>query len=443
MKDLAELPAALAQPARFAIIVGLRRELPVRRRRAVMESALRERPGDLALLMGLANSYVGDQWGTTAEPQGDSEQLRWLQAAVAAHPRNAAARNNLGRVLHDREDFEGALWYFEEATRIDPTLALGYYNMGVVYAKLRQPKRAIASYLEAIRLNPNDADARHNLADVLLGEGEPAAAIPYLLSAIQIEGPVAKHHYALGLARQRTGDIAGAVAACRTAIDLKPDYAEAHCNLGLFLQELGQFAEAVGFLRTGHELGRRQPGWSYASDCWVHEAERLLALDARLPHVLAGEAAGPQEQLDLADLCMRYKVRYADAALLYGSAFGAGPCAAEELDRHRYSAVRAAALAASGRGVGAETLGSSDRARLRGLALDWLRAELAAYGDLPAGDPAVAGRVQKSLGHWLDDPDLAGVRDAQGLAALPAEERERWTKLWNDVRVLMARAAAK
>jgi hypothetical protein len=86
--------------------------------------------------------------------------------------------------------------------------------------------------------------------------------------------------------------------------------------------------------------------------------------------------------------------------------------------------------------MGAEALGTSDRARLRRLALDWLRAELVAHRDLPAAAQA------RSLGYWLDDFDLGDVRDPRGLETLPEEERQSWMQFWDEVRDLVARAGA-
>src|SRR5262249_60601521 len=47
---------ALAQPARFTAVLGRFQVVPAERRRAVLESALQARPGDLALLMALGDS---------------------------------------------------------------------------------------------------------------------------------------------------------------------------------------------------------------------------------------------------------------------------------------------------------------------------------------------------------------------------------------------------
>src|SRR5262249_8740406 len=160
-------------------------------------------------------------------------------------------------------------------------------------------------------------------------------------------------------------------------------------------------------------------------------------LGKRLPEVLRGEAATPAEQLSLADLCRRYKQRYLDAVTLSGKAFAAEPKLAEDLSKaHRVNAARAAALAATGQGMGADKLDAAAGARLRGQALDWLRADLTARDKLLTDNPADAATIQGALQRWLDDPDLSGVRDPKELAELPGEEQERWQKLWGDVRDL-------
>ena len=55
----------------------------------------------------------------------------------------------------------------------------------------------------------------------------------------------------------------------------------------------------------------------------------------------------------------------------------------------------------------------------------------------PGNKPLVA----KTLRHWKADGDLAGVRDAAGLANLPEPERAEWITLWDEVDALLAKAA--
>jgi tetratricopeptide (TPR) repeat protein len=284
----------------------------------------------------------------------------------------------------------------------------------------------MACYREATRLDPNCAPAYGNLGSLLFERGDLAGALVQFEAAARI-APTANNHYAVANTLWEKGDWALAAAAYRRVLERKPDHAEALCNLGGCLVRLGRFTEALEPLRKGDELGRQQPGWSHPSEQWVKDAESLAALDLRLAPVLSGGAAPPAELLDLAQQCQRRMRRYADATLLYARAFAAEPSRARELGSHRYNAACSAALAGCGREVA-----SADRARLRAMALDWLQAELAAYGENAAVE---------QLKHWLVDPDLSGVRDAPELAQLPDDERERWTRLWNDVRDRVATAA--
>ena len=49
--------------------------------------------------------------------------------------------------------------------------------------------------------------------------------------------------------------------------------------------------------------------------------------------------------------------------------------------------------------------------------------------------------VHERMNEWLSDKDLAGVREDPWLAKLPAEEREQWRTLWDNVRFLRDRTA--
>jgi hypothetical protein len=110
---------------------------------------------------------------------------------------------------------------------------------------------------------------------------------------------------------------------------------------------------------------------------------------------------------------------------------------------HRYNAACAAALAAAGQGQDAKALAVEEWVWLQQQALDWLRADLAAYAKLVAkGNQQVRQVVQQRLAHWQQDDDLIAVRDKDWLAAMPEFDRARWQKLWADVAALQKEAAA-
>src|SRR5262249_40042830 len=155
---------------------------------------------------------------------------------------------------------------------------------------------------------------------------------------------------------------------------------------------------------------------------------RCLALDGRLPAILKGEAhpADAAERLDLALVC-RYKGLHAAAVGFVTEAFATDPKLADDPQSDaRYWAACSAVLAGRGRGEEAATR--------RRQALAWLRAYLARQArELEGGTPQDRAPLQEVLLLWQTAPDLAGVRDAGALAALPAAERAGWEKLWADV----------
>ena len=93
--------------------------------------------------------------------------------------------------------------------------------------------------------------------------------------------------------------------------------------------------------------------------------------------------------------------------------------------------------------MGAPTPDDKERARLRGQALGWLRANLALWWKQAESASAESrAAAQRTLRQWQQDADLAGVRGKEALAALPAKERAEWEKLWADVADLLRRLDA-
>jgi serine/threonine-protein kinase len=58
-----------------------------------------------------------------------------------------------------------------------------------------------------------------------------------------------------------------------------------------------------------------------------------------------------------------------------------------------------------------------------------------------SGAAQARGVVQKTLEHWKEDSDLAGVRDPALLEKLPKAEQAEWSQLWADVEALRKKAA--
>jgi serine/threonine-protein kinase len=190
-------------------------------------------------------------------------------------------------------------------------------------------------------------------------------------------------------------------------------------------------------------LGTKQPGWRYPSAEWIRKAEAKAEMESKLPAFLKGEFQphNNEERLVLAGVCEVKKLNHA-AVGLYAAAFADDPKLADDLKAdHRYNAAFIAVLAASGQGNDAAQLDGAERTRLRRQALDWLRAQLALLSrQIESTNHAAA---VKSLRHWQQDTDLAGIRSADALAKLPDAERKEWDAFWGEVADLLKRAEGR
>ena len=112
--------------------------------------------------------------------------------------------------------------------------------------------------------------------------------------------------------------------------------------------------------------------------------------------------------------------------------------------QHRYNAARAAALAECGKGKDDPVPDEVEKAKLRGQAREWLKAELGAEAKLlESGSPQARAKVDRALERWRKDADLAGIRDQTELVKLPEDERKGWHALWADVDTLLKKANGK
>jgi tetratricopeptide (TPR) repeat protein len=132
-----------------------------------------------------------------------------LRQAVRQHPTSAAAHNNLGLALLERDDLPGAEASLQQALRLQPDLADAHNNLGMVRWRQGRLDEALTSLHEALRLRPDFAEAYNNLGSVQHYHGQPAEAL----------------------------------ASFERAVALKPDYAEAHANKALGLLLLGRWTE--------------------------------------------------------------------------------------------------------------------------------------------------------------------------------------------------------
>jgi tetratricopeptide (TPR) repeat protein len=399
----------------------------------------------------------------------------------------------------DRDGGPGAVNVFYQVVKTDPHFAPGFHNLGAALKARGDWPMAALLYQDAVGIDPRLAPAHFNLGEILAGSGGLDEAIDHYRQALGVDPDFARAHYFLGLAlvakgrhdevddcypesvkppdpsrRQALEEAVGyywkgflydpewtparnglrippqdetrlkeAIDHYRQAVRLEPQFDLPHGALGQALLARHEFTEAEAETRRCLDLLPEGAKKHRANlERLLQRCQRLRALERRLPAVVQGkDKPAAADYLDLAVLCF-VKNHYATAARLYAEALAATPRLTEDLRAgHRFNAARAAALAGGGHGDEVAGLGDPERAGLRKQARDWLRLDLDAWArKMDTGTAADCIQAQKTLAPWRDDPDLAGLRDADALEKLPTAERQECRALWQEVAALLRRA---
>jgi eukaryotic-like serine/threonine-protein kinase len=407
-------------------------------------------------------------------------------AALELASNLAFSHNNVGAIQHGVGQVQPALASYRKAleirerlakeapsvTRFQRDLAASYLNVGMIESQFGHADQALESYRRSLEIderlareNPTVTELRTNLAKVhdsiaLLQDatGHPDDALESNARALEVQETLACEHpetpefaHLLGailsnmawieLRRKRYAEartkLEAAIVWQRKAVSANPRHPRYRQYLAIHLFNLIEAGKGLNDTRLIAEAQRGLDELK-ASDT------RSAALDARLSAVVKGEAANDNaERLALAQRAYDTG-RYAIAARLWSEAIERDPeLAADRQAQHRYNAARAAALAGCRQSKDDPAPDEAARAKLRGQARTWFESELDIWSKLlQSASVQQRAAIIQSLKHWEDDSDLAGVRDAKAIDALPEPERKAWRALWKNVADALARAQA-
>jgi serine/threonine protein kinase/tetratricopeptide (TPR) repeat protein len=405
-------------------------------------------------LLAIAQAADEDAWRRDyrrAEGQRDTRALVRLSKETRRLTQPPVSLLLLATALFQNDQRDEALVLLRWAHGLHPTdfwiaLELGNYLGESKAATPVDLEERIGCYRVAVALRPDADIAHNNLGIALYDNKQPDEAIAEFNKAIELEPKDVEAHYNLGTALKGKNQLDEAIAEYNKAIELDPNDVGAHFNLGGTLLRQSRFAQAEASFQRCLELLSAGDPWREGTAMRLKQARRLLELDKKLPSILSGETkpTDSAEFLDLIELC-QIKQLNAAAARFSKLALADKPALADELDKgYRYDAACFAALAAAGQGKDAGKLTDQERADLRKQALQWLRADLAAWSKQfdEAADKA-RPVVQDRMNHWKQDTDLTGVRDPKALEKLSPDERDAWQRLWKDVDALLAKTREK
>ena len=225
----------------------------------ILKQALKQYPLDARLVnqLGLVLLEAGNL-------QGAEERFK---LAVNYDKHYPDPWNNLGIVAQRRGDFRTACEYFRQAIAIDPNYPTAQGNLGLSLRELQKPSEALAYLQHAVNLDPANAGYRLNLGILLADMEALEDAQAQLIRATEIAPKMADIYVALGNTLYKLGQRDDAVTMLEKALNLDSNNAEAQASLGEIELASGNFSE--GWAHYEFRLaGRESPRQDYPYKLW-------------------------------------------------------------------------------------------------------------------------------------------------------------------------------
>lgn len=134
-----------------------------------LEEELQKKPEHPPILFRMAQ--LSGELGKSAEA------ISYLRRLLKVEPANNEARLELGRLLYETNDLQGALAETAKILESDPKQVDALYNLGAIYANVNEPARAREYWSRAVASDPN-SDSGKRSKESLLKLGSAVAATP-------------------------------------------------------------------------------------------------------------------------------------------------------------------------------------------------------------------------------------------------------------------------
>jgi len=173
------------------------------------------------------------------------------------------AQNSYERALNQISQSQTALAMssLQEATSLNPRMALYHDTLGMLLLDLGRVDQAVAELNKAVDLDPHRGDTYFHLGTALAEARRWDGAVAAYRKAIaQPSLTVTDYaHQNLGLALFHLGRFREAEDALRFALSVDPDLQAAYYNLGLVLTAEKRQDEAKAFFRRARQLAPESP----------------------------------------------------------------------------------------------------------------------------------------------------------------------------------------
>jgi len=159
------------------------------------------------------------------------EQQKQIEAVQKHNEKVKTLNSSLAeaKTLEQAGNYDQAITVLEQATQVDPTQDLVWFNLGDAQRGAKKYQDAIASYQQAIKIKPTVGAYHNNLADAYAKAGDTAKAVQeYDAAAAAEPANAATYYFNEGAVFTNSGKADEAIAAFDKAIQADPKKAAAY-----------------------------------------------------------------------------------------------------------------------------------------------------------------------------------------------------------------------
>ena len=219
-------------------------------------------------LTGLANLYMrGRQF-----PQAEE----YLRKVVAAHPQQAAAHIQLGRVLVAEGKNDAAIGELEAGAKLAPADLEAQRDLAEAYVAAGKSEKAESAYRALIAAHPQDAELHRGLGQVLLREQKSPEAQQEFLAAIKLNPDLGEAYGDLAFAASENKDYALTIKALDARAKLLPEVPITYFLRASACDHLKDFKQAA----ANYHLFLQKAGGKYPDQEW-QARHRLIAIEPK------------------------------------------------------------------------------------------------------------------------------------------------------------------
>lgn len=110
-------------------------------------------------MTGMPMNAPTETTGAIGMGQIDPDEFGQLQKKVAADPNDVPARERLGHLYLQQQDFENVFKMAHEALQIDPKSTESRVHMGMVLFSMQQADKAVLQFNQVLATDPNNLEA--------------------------------------------------------------------------------------------------------------------------------------------------------------------------------------------------------------------------------------------------------------------------------------------